>query len=372
MIALANYLIIAFLISMVIGALAIPRIVDIANRLHLYDQPDARKVHKLPIPRLGGVAFIPAVIIAIAVISAFNERLGLMPLLQGITPQYYIAYLAGAMMLYTLGIYDDINGVSYKIKFAVQIFAAVLLCVSGLWIASLDNIFYIDRMPYWIGMPLTVLFVVYVTNAMNLIDGIDGLASGLSFISFGVAIPLCIITENYLLALLAMAYIGVLFAFFYYNVYGSKNKVFMGDAGSLTLGYTLSFVVLHFWQATPVWDPHFHNIGIVILSTLIIPILDVVRVMMSRLRDGRNPFLPDKNHIHHKLMRAGLSGRRTMVSILLLSALIITINYLVAAYMSQTLIVLLDIVIYVLMHYIINIFIAKNEKKNGTIWDKCF
>ena len=366
------YLTIAFSIATVIGVVAIPRVVSLANNLHLYDLPDSRKVHKLPIPRLGGVVFLPAVVIAIAVIASFNERLGLFPLLKDIAPQHYIAYLAGAMMLYILGIYDDVHGVGYKLKFLVQIFSACLLCVSGLWIANMDNIFYIQQLPYWIGMPLTVLFIVYITNAMNLIDGIDGLASGLSTISFGVSMVLCIITEKYLLAMLVAPFIGVLLAFFSYNVYGGKNKVFMGDAGSLTLGYTLSFVILHYWQKNPVWNPYFHNVGIVILSTLVIPMLDVVRVMMSRLRDGRNPFLPDKNHIHHKLMRTGLSGRKTMVTILALSIFIILVNYFVSSYLSQTLMVLLDFLMFFLMHYIINIFIIRYEKKHGIEYNRSF
>ncbi len=366
------YLTIAFVIATVIGAVSIPRIVKLANSLHLYDLPNSRKVHKLPIPRLGGVAFLPAVVIAIAVIAAFNERLEMFPLLKGVAPQHYIAYIAGAMMLYILGIYDDVHGVGYKVKFLVQIFSAFLLCVSGLWIANMDNIFYIQHLPYWIGMPLTVLFIVYVTNAMNLIDGIDGLASGLSTISCGVSMVLCIMTEKYLLAMLATSFIGVLLAFFSYNVYGRKNKVFMGDAGSLTLGYTLSFVILHFWQKNPVWNPYFHNVGIVLLSTLVIPMLDVVRVMMSRLRDGRNPFLPDKNHIHHKLMRTGLSGRQTMVTILALSIFVIMVNYFVSSYLSQTLMVLLDVLLFFLMHYVINIFIMRYENKNGIEYNRTF
>ena len=146
----------------------------------------------------------------------------------------------------------------------------------------------------------------------------------------------------------------------------------MGDAGSLTLGYTLSFVILHFWQKNPVWNPYFHNVGIVLLSTLVIPMLDVVRVMMSRLRDGRNPFLPDKNHIHHKLMRTGLSGRQTMVTILALSIFVIMVNYFVSSYLSQTLMVLLDVLLFFLMHYVINIFIMRYENKNGIEYNRTF
>lgn len=360
-------------ISLIIGALTTPRLVSLAREMHLYDLPDSRKVHTIPIPRLGGVAFLPAVIIAIATTVAIASRFGItFDDINGRgTPEHFVAYVAGAMMLYILGIYDDVHGVSYRIKFVVQICAAVLLCISGLWIASFEHVFYIDRVPFWIGMPLTTFFVVYVTNAINLIDGIDGLASGLSGISLLVAIILCVMSGDIVWAMLAIAYLGVLIAFFCYNVFGGWNKVFMGDAGSLTLGYTLSFIVLHFWQAHPVWNPYLHNVGIVILSTLTIPLLDVIRVFMSRIRDGRNPFLPDKNHIHHKLMRTGMSGRWTMVTILFLSAIVVILNYLVAQ-MSQTLILLLDALLFVVMHIIINYFIHKKEAMTGSRWDRVF
>lgn len=363
-----------FVIAMTIGIYTIPRIVRLSHELHLYDLPDSRKVHTIPVPRLGGVAFLPTVIISIAIVVAVASRFGITfgALSEAGAPQHFVAYLAGAMMLYCLGIYDDVHGVGYKLKFTIQIFAAFLLCISGLWIASLDHIFYIDRIPYWIGMPLTVVFVVYITNAINLIDGIDGLASGLSAISLFVAILLCMMSGDIIWAMLAIAYLGVVLTFFCFNVYGGKNKVFMGDAGSLTLGYTLSFIVLHFWQAHPVWNPYLHNIGIIILSTLIIPMLDVVRVMMSRIRDGRNPFLPDKNHIHHKLMRTGLSGRMTMLTILLISALFIVANYLVASFLSQTLMVILDIFFFILMHLIINFFIRKKEKQTDVSWKRAY
>ena len=358
--------------SAVVGIYTIPRIVRLSRELHLYDLPDSRKVHTIPVPRLGGVAFLPTVIISIAIVVAVASRFGITfgALSEAGAPQHFVAYLAGAMMLYCLGIYDDVHGVGYKLKFAIQIFAAFLLCISGLWIASLDHIFYIDRIPYWIGMPLTMLFVVYITNAINLIDGIDGLASGLSAISLFVAIMLCMMSGDIIWAMLAIAYLGVVLTFFCFNVYGGKNKVFMGDAGSLTLGYTLSFIVLHFWQAHPVWNPYLHNIGIIILSTLIIPMLDVVRVMMSRIRDGRNPFLPDKNHIHHKLMRTGLSGRMTMLTILLISATFIIANYLVASMLSQTLIIVLDILLFIMMHLIINYFIRRREKRENKVWNR--
>ena len=360
-------------LSAFLGLLIIPRVVHLSHELHLYDQPDKRKVHQLPIPRLGGVAFLPIVIITIAMIIVVVLRLGYDAdiLWESSIIQHFLAYLSGAMMLYSVGLYDDVHGVSYKVKFVIQIISAAILCVSGLWVADLSYVFFIREIPWWIGMPFTILAVVYVTNALNLIDGIDGLASGLSIIALAVIAGLNIILGHTAWAMIAMAMIGVLLAFFYFNVFGKKNKTFMGDAGSLTLGYTLSFLILHFWQRDPVWNPALHNIGIVAISTIIIPMFDVVRVMISRIRDGRDPFLPDKNHIHHKLMRTGMSTTTTMITLLIMSVGIIAMNYLICS-ISQTLMIIVDIVAFCLMHIIINIFIGRKESTTGVKWSRIF
>lgn len=360
-------LILITIITFILGFCLTPYIVKMSRELHLYDLPDSRKVHKIPIPRLGGMMFLPSVVIAIALVLVLTLRLDeeLLHVIDKVSVQHFLAYVSGATMLYVVGIYDDINGVSYRIKFLVQILAAIMLCVGGLWIADFNNIFFIDRVPFWIGMPITVFFVVYVTNAINLIDGIDGLASGLSSISLLVIMGLLLITGDQIWATVPVAYVGVLMAFFYYNVFDKKRKIFMGDAGSLTLGYTLAFLILHFWQANPVWNNIMHNAGIVAMSTLIIPLFDVIRVFMSRIRDGRNPFLADKNHIHHKLLRTGLSGTMTMIAILIMSIAFIAINYFVASYISQTLMIIVDVILYVAVQYTINIFIWRMERLEG-------
>ncbi|MDO4526322.1 MAG: MraY family glycosyltransferase [Bacteroidales bacterium] len=363
---------IVFILTLCLGLYFTPYIASLSRELHLYDLPDSRKVHQLPIPRLGGAAFIPVVLFVILTLNVTMARFGIEieTLWKPSTVQHFLAYLAGSILLYIVGLYDDIHGVSYRIKFLVQIVAAFLLCVSGLWIADFSHIFLIDRVPFWVGMPITIFFVVYLTNAMNLIDGIDGLASGLSSISLFVIAILCLINDEMVWSMISVAFLGSCMAFFYYNVFNKRHKIFMGDSGSLTLGYTLSFLILHFWQAGPVWNSHLHNIGIVALSTLVIPMFDVVRVFASRIRDGRNPFLPDKNHIHHKFLRAGVSPHMTMVLILFISLGIIISNYLIAAYIDPTLIIVADIVFYVLLHVCINIFIARREKKTGIRWDR--
>lgn len=361
-----------FLLTLGIGIFVTPYIAALSRELHLYDLPDSRKIHTQPIPRLGGATFLPSVCIATTLMLTLLLRFGVdvTALLDGVCAQNFLAYVSGAMILYTIGLYDDISGVSYKTKFIAQILAAAILCIGGLWVANFSGVFFINEVPFWIGMPFSILMVVYVTNAMNLIDGIDGLASGLATLALAVIAALYIIIHDEIWSMICVALIGVLVAFFYYNVFTKKNKIFMGDAGSLTIGYTLSFLILHFWQRNPVTNEYLHNVGIIALSTIVIPMFDVVRVFMSRIRDHRNPFLPDKNHIHHKLMRAGLNGKTTMVVILLLSCMFIISNYYVASFFNATLMVVMDVIMFCLMHIIINIFIYRKEGKSGIKWDR--
>lgn len=161
--------------------------------------------------------------------------------------------------------------------------------------------------------------------------------------------------------------------FYYYNVFSvSGKKLFMGDAGSLTLGYVLSFLLLHFWQKTPLWNPFTMNLNMVTLSTLLIPMLDVIRVFYSRVREGRNPFNPDKNHIHHRLLRTGMRVRTVMITLLLISLFLVISNFVLSFYINTTFMLLLDLVFWVMMHIIIRYFIIKREMLTGKKWYKAY
>ena len=328
-IILVSLLVIAF----ASGLFIIPYIVNLAHELHLYDLPDSRKVHQLPIPRLGGVAFMPVIIITLAMVLVVMLRANIATerLWTAVTIQHFLAYLAGSLMLYSIGLYDDLHGVSYRIKFLVQIVAASLLCISGLWVANMYYIFFIESLPFWIGMPLTVLFIVYLTNAINLIDGIDGLASGLSIISLGVIAALNIISGHLVWAMLSITMLGVVLSFFYYNVLDKKHKIFMGDSGSLVLGYTLAFLIILLWNGNG--DANGHKFGMIALSTLVIPLFDVVRVIIIRIWNRRNPFLPDKNHIHHVLMRTGMKPSMVTALLLGISLCFVTLSCVLAGFL---------------------------------------
>lgn len=358
---------------MALGALLMPRVLVISYKKKLFDIPDSRKVHTIPVPRLGGITFFPITLISFLFAIVISHKvLGHFPYSNNPDLQYqFYSFFIGVSSLFLIGCADDLVGVSYRSKFVVQLIVAALFPFSGLYINNLGGLFGLYEIPAWIGYLLTVLLVVYITNAINLIDGIDGLASGLSLISIVFMGALFFVTGNYTYVIFIGAVVGVLYVFFFYNVFGRaehKQKLFMGDTGSLTLGYTISFLMLYYLKTTSFFDPWANGLSVVAMSSLIVPLFDVVRVVITRARDKRNLFLPDKNHIHHKLIRTGLKSKAVMVILLLIAVFFILFNVLLVKYLNYTLVLLIDVLMWIVVNVIINYFIRRHEHSTGTIW----
>lgn len=351
-------LLLSFVVSAIIGRILIQQILRVAFSRKLFDEPDARKIHTQPIPRLGGLAFAPTTFFSVTLIVVLNRVLGWFPAMVGDHGDYTIigGAVCGGVLLYWLGAVDDLSGVRYRAKFVVQLLAGVLLMVGGLRITNLHGILWIYELPLWASIGLTLFFIVLVINAFNMIDGIDGLASGLCAIAllcFGVLFAMM---GYSLFALVAFATLGMLVQFFHFNVFGRaehKRKIFMGDTGSLTIGYLLAFLSIRLLQLPEqTWVTPHYNTALLAFSPLAIPCLDVARVFFVRLFAGRSPFLPDKSHIHHKLLSAGLSSRQALLVILLLSALVIVGNVLASRYItiSPNYIFMVDFALYLVLN----------------------
>ena len=342
------FIILSFVISASIARLILPRILMISLRKKLFDIPDERKIHKRAIPRLGGVSFFPTILLSCCLVLAIRTLTGYgIPLLYStyILPEY-LFLVCGMVLLYLTGIADDLMGVRYRQKFIIQLICAIFFPLSGLWINDLYGLFGIYALPAWIGMPFTVLTVIFVTNAINLIDGIDGLASGLSSVALLVLGILFMEKGLWAYSMLAFSTFGVLIPFFYYNVFGSAErarKIFMGDTGSLTLGYVLSFLAIKYSQNAPGTMPYTEGAFVIAFSTLIIPAFDVIRVIMVRVRNHCNPFEPDRNHIHHKFLAMGFTPRKAMIIILLISCGFSAVNIILMPYVNNTIMLLFDI-----------------------------
>ena len=362
------FLLFGFLFAVSLGMVIIPRILVISHKKRLYDVPDSRKVHTTPVPRLGGLSFFPVILMSMFLVIGF--RLYFWDVnVSGLSFNMLYEYLflfVGMTLLYLVGVCDDLVGVGYRYKFAVQIAAAFLLVLSGNWFDSFGGLFGIYSVPVWVGVPFTVFIVVYITNAINLIDGIDGLASGLCCIALSVLSVIFFLRGQYVYALLAICTLGILMPFWCYNVFGNANrghKLFMGDAGSLTLGYVISFLIIHLCVSNQVLPELPNPYMVIAFSTVLVPLLDVIRVVLHRLRNHRNPFLPDKNHFHHKLLRTGMRVRMVMVTILCVSVFFIVLNVLLAMKVNATYLLLLNLVLWSILHLTINRFITRHHKE---------
>ena len=358
------FLLFGFLFAVSLGMVIIPRILVISHKKRLYDVPDARKVHTMPVPRLGGLSFFPVILMSMFLVIGFRLYFWDMDTssLSFNMLYEYLFLFVGMTLLYLVGVYDDLVGVGYRYKFAVQIAAAFLLVLSGNWFDSFGGLFGIYSVPAWMGMPFTVFIVVYITNAINLIDGIDGLASGLCCIALSVLSVIFFLRGQYVYALLAICTLGILMPFWCYNVFGNANrghKLFMGDAGSLTLGYVISFLIIHMSVTNEVSPTLSNPYMVIAFSTVLVPLLDVIRVVLHRLREHKNPFLPDKNHFHHKLLRTGMRVRMVMVTILGIAVSFIGLNAWLAWQMNITFLLGINLILWSSLHLTINCFIAK-------------
>ena len=362
------FLLFGFLFAVSLGMVIIPRILVISHKKRLYDVPDARKVHTMPVPRLGGLSFFPVILMSMFLVIGF--RLYFWDVnVSGLSFNMLYEYLflfVGMTLLYLVGVCDDLVVVGYRYKFAVQIAAAFLLVLSGNWFDSFGGLFGIYSVPVWVGVPFTVFIVVYITNAINLIDGIDGLASGLCCIALSVLSVIFFLRGQYVYALLAICTLGILMPFWCYNVFGNANrghKLFMGDAGSLTLGYVISFLIIHMSVTNEVSPTLSNPYMVIAFSTVLVPLLDVIRVVLHRLREHKNPFLPDKNHFHHKLLRTGMRVRMVMVCIIAISAFFILLNSSLAWRVDITYLFFLNLFCWSILHVGLNGLIRRNRER---------
>ena len=365
-------LILAFVAAVILGRIIIPNILIISLRKRLFDEPNERKIHKRPVPRLGGVTFFPVILFSLSVFTAVRLVTGNGPVSVERAEMLLCEFLflmGGLTLLYVLGIADDLVGVRYRKKFLVQIVSAAMFPLSGLYINNFYGLFGIYLIPAEVGIPLTMLLVVFITNAVNLIDGIDGLASGLSMVALVVFGVVFVYLQLWCYAMLAFVSVGVIIPFFSYNVFGNADmgrKIFMGDTGSLTLGFILSFFVIKYCMYTPDMLLMVKSSPVLIsFSVLLVPCLDVVRVVMRRARNKQPLFMPDKTHIHHKFLAMGFSPRRAMVTIQLMSVCFCAFTMVAIHHLNNTLVFVIDVAVWTLLNLWFDRVIAKRKKKES-------
>ena len=366
-------MIVPVIVSAALTALMVPLIIRFSYRRKLFDTVDERTVHSGVVPRLGGSAFILSVVLAVfvAVVMWDAEHIDC-----GLTAHSgwleYGALCCAALIIYVSGLWDDVKRIDYKVKFACQFISAMLIVVVGnFWINDFYGLFGLGQLSPLAGKTFSVLLIMYVINAFNLIDGIDGLASALGIITTTVIGTLFIMSGQPLMAVLSFALAASLIVFFFYNKFGrteNHTKIFMGDGGSQTMGLIIAFLVIFMSMRMPGEGDVPLQSPVVSFCLIIIPCFDAVRVMVGRMLRGKNPFLPDMTHIHHKFLRIGYSVTRTLAAIMVIDLLFVAVNIVLTvadtnmcAGIKINLILCIDIVIWLCLHWWLNSRIRKVE-----------
>ena len=296
----------ALFVAAVVALISTPVVRSLAFRIGAVDVPkDGRRMHDHPIPRMGGLAIFFGFLLSVLVFLPLSLQLRSM--------------LLGAVVIVILGIFDDIYALSAKLKFVVQIAAALIAVLGGNQITVLSNINVFSSEPYWelgwLSYPISVLWIVAITNAVNLIDGLDGLACGVSTISSMTLLVIALIVSEPDVAVLTAALAGACIGFLPYNL--NPAKIFMGDTGSTFLGFVLATVSIQglfkFYTIISFAVP---------FLMLALPIFDTCFAILRRVSKGQSPMAPDRGHIHHRLIDMGFSQKQAVAVLYIISAIL--------------------------------------------------
>ena len=295
----------AFAVAAVLSYFFTPPVKNYAHKVGAIDVPkDARRMHKKPIPRLGGLAIYGGFLCSILIFGQLDETM--------------LCVLLGAAIIVALGIFDDVLALGAKLKFVVQIVAAAIpVCIGDLQIGLFTNLNPLSDTPFVhlgiLAVPVTIIWIVGITNAVNLIDGLDGLAVGVSSIAAITMLAVALLTGNMPIAITMAALAGACIGFMPYNL--NPAKIFMGDTGSTFLGYmlaTVSIMGLFKFYAVISFAVPFLILGL--------PIFDTANAIIRRVAAGRSPMSPDRGHVHHKLIDMGFNQKQAVAILYAISA----------------------------------------------------
>ncbi|OYU85537.1 MAG: hypothetical protein CFE24_01145 [Flavobacterium sp. BFFFF2] len=313
--------------ALVLALILIPIIKKFAVKFNLVDKPNYRKVHATPVPLVGGISI--AITAFIVLIGSGNEMTIL---------KQYLPILLSGLALLIVGVIDDKTDVSAKYKLVIQLLLSFIIAYSGTRITSLYGLLGIYEIATWMQYALTVLVITGVVNAFNLMDGVDGLVGGLSLLGFTMFLVASIFYDNYFLGKISVIFIGATIGFLKYNL--SKKKIFMGDAGSLFLGFILVSLGIQFMENQRVNQDYGYAYGFLILVAFFsIPVLDSLRVYVGRIKQGNSPFKADKSHLHHLLLTAGLTHKKIAIFIVGFCMILFFVGFGLISFFSTTIII---------------------------------
>lgn len=302
-------------LPIVIASMAVsmvhPKLVKVAKLKNIVDNPNARKLNKMPVPVLGGVGVFFGLMLSLSVAGYYIPEMS-------IPFELIIAML---IMLYT-GVGDDILSLSPRLRFGMQIFTVCLMMfLGGIYIDDFHGLWGVYKLPHAIAIALTLVSCVGIINSINLIDGVDGLCSGYGMFA-SILFATCFLRMGDVsYAVLAFAVFGALIPFMLHNMFGHRYKMFMGDGGSLVLGFICSLFVMRVIQSG--YDVVTGSTISFTLAVLAVPVFDTLRVMTARMLQRRSPFSPDKTHLHHMFIALGFSHVITALNVIALNGLVV-------------------------------------------------
>ncbi len=305
---LIGYVVLALLAALMVSFLMTPVVKTFAYKIGAVDVPkDSRRMHKVPIPRLGGLAIFIGFMVSILLLVDIRGNAQLQSI------------LLGAVIIVVLGVVDDIMALPAMLKFVVQIIAALIPALNGVVIQAFSNPNVFSDNPYWVlgmlSVPFTVLWIVAITNSVNLIDGLDGLANGVSAISATTMLVIALLASEAQVAIVMAALVGACVGFMPYNL--NPAKMFMGDTGATFLGYilaTMSIQGLFKFYAVISFAVPFLILGL--------PIFDTSFAFIRRIAHGQSPMHADRGHIHHRLIDMGLNQKQAVATLYVISAIL--------------------------------------------------
>lgn len=312
------FIILVFFISLIVASLMHQPVLHFAKKHNIYDNPEARKLQRSPVPVMGGfVVFIGAMVGSLCYWFR-TDCTSIIPV-----------QVAMFVML-IFGAWDDMKKLSPTLKLVVEIVVVVaLIVVNDYPVNDLQGLWGVHVISPWVAWPLTVFGCVGIINAINMIDGIDGLSSGICIMAIGFFSWWFFITEDFVRAALGVAIVGGLIPFFVMNVFGRKSKMFIGDAGTLMLGIAICDMVMAMLthdspETKRLLKPEFSRLAFA-LAVLAIPVFDTIRVMFGRISRGESPFTPDKTHLHHAFIDYGFHHLETSLMEIILNTMIVMV-----------------------------------------------
>ncbi len=339
------HLVLSFSWAFLIAIFAVPSIVRVAHLKNILDQPNFRTVHEELTPRLGGLAMFAGFMSALTIFADLDN--GVQQL------------LAGCVILFFIGLKDDLIAISAMKKFAVQVLATgIVMFIADIRVTSFQGIFGIGELQVGISYAFTFVVIIGITNSINLIDGLDGLAGTLIIVictTFGVYFYLYGGSNYGNYAAVAFCLVGGVTGFLRYNF--KRAIIFMGDTGSLLCGFIIAVLAIQFIEMRQV-----ESAPSIALGIMFIPIFDTLRVFAIRIMKGNSPFIPDKNHVHHRLLAMGLSQVSTVLTLALINGLIILFVVIFADLGNLYLMVAL-FAISVIFSYVLGVYRSRNSQR---------